>query len=182
MKKNIFKNKIYLNTEPPTINNIQLYGNHSLRDLGFIDVLYPIGCYYETSNGSFNPEAQWGGQWELEIEGQIHVNKSIDHFTTISGALRNQSDGGSPNSIVVTHAHYYMSDAPQHTHSTIASRSGYNDTGSYDAMVPYQFGINGSYYSANAGNHTHTLIAQGVSGVGRNMPPYICVYRWHRIG
>lgn len=183
MKKIIYKNKIYLDTDPPTINNINLYGNHSLKDLGFIDALYPIGCYYETSNGNFNPEAQWGGQWELEIEGQIHVTKDTTHFTTISGALRNQSDGGSINSIVATHTHYFGYDNVSHTHRAIAQRDHYEDGSSYDALQAWQSGFgSGEYYSMNAGNHTHTLAANGVSGAGRNMPPHINVYRWHRIG
>ena len=183
MKKIVYKDNIYLNTSPPTINNINLYGNHSLKDLGFINALYPIGCYYETSNGNFNPEAQWGGQWELEIEGQIHVAQEATVFPTIAGALNNQSDGGTINSIVAAHTHNYWIGDVNHAHSTIAMRPDYDETGNLDAMVTWGWlGYSATCYSSNAGNHTHTLASNGVSGAGRNMPPHINVYRWHRIG
>ena len=34
-----------------------------------IDILYPIGSYFETSDMSFDPSEFWGGTWELETEG-----------------------------------------------------------------------------------------------------------------
>lgn len=35
-------------------------------------VIYPIGCYFETSDIDFNPEEAWGGEWEEVSSGRWH--------------------------------------------------------------------------------------------------------------
>lgn len=32
---------------------------------GLIDMFYPVGSYYETSDAEFDPNKSWGGKWEL---------------------------------------------------------------------------------------------------------------------
>ena len=59
-----------------------------------IDFFYPIGCYFETSDDSFDPNVSWGGAWILEEEGNVHVS-SGDHY--LAG-----EDGGSTTSTVPT--------------------------------------------------------------------------------
>lgn len=29
-----------------------------------LDVFYPIGSFYETTNSSFDPNTEWGGTWD----------------------------------------------------------------------------------------------------------------------
>lgn len=41
-------------------NNIASVSNAS------IDIFYPIGSYYETSDSTFDPNASWGGSWTVE--------------------------------------------------------------------------------------------------------------------
>lgn len=41
-----------------------------------INVIYPVGTYYETSDTSFNPNTSWGGTWVLEEDGTVLVSKS----------------------------------------------------------------------------------------------------------
>ena len=43
-----------------------------------INLFYPVGSYYETSDTSFNPNTSWGGTWELEEDGTVLVSKSND--------------------------------------------------------------------------------------------------------
>ncbi len=43
------------------------------------DIIYPVGCYYETSDSNFNPQTAWGGTWELEEEGITHVGANDDN-------------------------------------------------------------------------------------------------------
>ncbi len=35
--------------------------------------------------------------------------------------------------------------------------------------------------ATSAGNHSHSILAEGVSGTGKNMPPYLVVYMWKRV-
>lgn len=39
----------------------------------FADMLYPVGSYYDTSDPNFDPNVAWGGVWELEDEGLVHI-------------------------------------------------------------------------------------------------------------
>lgn len=40
-----------------------LYYNLQNSVNGLIDLVYPVGSYYETSNSNFNPNESWGGTW-----------------------------------------------------------------------------------------------------------------------
>lgn len=51
-----------------------------INDSGFVnktdilDIFYPIGSYYETSDTDFDPNTAWGGTWVLEAEGLAHIS------------------------------------------------------------------------------------------------------------
>lgn len=62
------------------------------RLANMLDVFYPVGSYYETSDADFDPNYEWGGVWELETSGQVHVSAGTGY--SIAGALDNSSDGG----------------------------------------------------------------------------------------
>ena len=42
--------------------------------MAIVNVVYPVGSYYETSDANFNPNAAWGGTWVLEAEGIVHIS------------------------------------------------------------------------------------------------------------
>lgn len=64
-----------------------------------LDVYYPVGSYYETSDVNFNPNNQWGGTWVLEAEGQFHISAGATTKYNIG------QTGGSPDAVVVSHNH-----------------------------------------------------------------------------
>lgn len=41
---------------------------------GLIDLFYPVGSYYETSDTDFDPNKKWGGTWEY-VSGRWHRTK-----------------------------------------------------------------------------------------------------------
>ena len=53
----------------------------------FIDVFYPVGSYYESSDDSFNPNASWGGTWEITNGGLINGSPQ-----TMTQAYQSSSD------------------------------------------------------------------------------------------
>ena len=36
---------------------------------------HPVGSYYETSDPNFNPNTEWGGNWELDTPGRVMVSQ-----------------------------------------------------------------------------------------------------------
>ena len=153
---------------------------------GLLDLFYPVGSYYETSDTSFDPNKKWGGTWVLEVAGQVHVSAGTGY--TVSGALNNTSDGGSKDAIIPYHNHGF-------TQPTISSNtSGY-----------YILGTTGTLTRSNVKQGTGTQVSNvltaaaavtrdGAKATGgavhyagtdgnttdANMQPYVVVNRWHR--
>ena len=156
------------------------------------EIVYPVGCYFETTDTSFDPNTAFGGTWVLETGGQVHVSAGSGY--AISGALTNRSDGGSKDAIVPYHTHSTSVTQPtftipNHTHTGYfrqdnrvggdADRLGHS--GSYDS-----YGITITPPSGGGGACTRTtnvavsVAAAGVAVANKNMQPYIVVNRWHR--
>ena len=58
------------------INSLKV--NQEISDIkeqisGLLDLFYPIGSYYETSQSSFDPNASWGGTWRRDTNGYVTV-------------------------------------------------------------------------------------------------------------
>ena len=61
-----------------TITEVKL-NNQTIVDAGaaslsitqLSDIVYPVGCYYETSDSTFDPNTVWGGVWELVQAGDV---------------------------------------------------------------------------------------------------------------
>ena len=54
----------------------------------WLDIIYPVGTYYETSNTSFNPNTAWGGTWVREDDGTALVSyKSSGKFNEDIGTI-----------------------------------------------------------------------------------------------
>jgi len=148
---------------------------------GVLNIFYPVGSYYETSDTAFNPNTAWGGTWVLEAAGKFHVSAGTGYTAG--------STGGSADAIVPYHRHSVAKvtagiTGGAHTHD-IANRSVYGGSSNYMAL--YKGGTGTSTNAALSETHTHDLPAHntdyaGTSGntTGANMPPYIAVNRWHR--
>lgn len=166
-----------------------------------LDVFYPVGSYYETSDTSFDPNVAWGGTWVQETSGQVHVSAGGSY--SVSGALNNTSDGGastvkltSAQSGVPKHSHTYtrptvVTGGGGHSHTvTLKYRNAVPTNGS--SAQPWTEGNLSSTgtvtIASNSGTHSHTLTGGGVadntdagaSSAHNNMQPYIVVNRWHR--
>lgn len=169
-----------------------------------LPIFYPVGSYYETSDTTFNPNTEWGGTWELELAGQVHVSSGTGY--SVSGAETNTSDGGSK--YLQAHTHSDNFTLPNHTHGTGGTASEGTDRfmtmGSGDGWGVSRRTIKngtgtslaGNFYNenhsmtrkANTGNPTTNpsiagsvgAVSGATTGQGGDMPPYIVVNRWHR--
>ena len=125
-----------------------------------IDLFYPVGSYYETSDANFDPNVTWGGTWVLETSGQVHVS---------AGTGYNIGDTGGEATHTLT-----VNEMPHHRHDIALYNSGYSQQSSARDCV-----------TTNAWSDRWSLVGDYMDGVGRNDPhnnmqPYIVVNRWHR--
>ena len=154
-----------------------------------INIFYPVGSYYETSDGDFNPNTAWGGTWELEAQGLVHIGAGATY--TIG------STGGSATHKHTTQSHKLTaaeSGLPAHTHTQAKHRHELNTkwssgSGSVEAYTmannrtagatrytDYQTPtINENTAKAATSAHSH-----GDTGETSTMQPYVAVNRWHR--
>ncbi len=137
------------------VNNITPAGG------SLLDIFYPVGSYYETSDSTFNPNVQWGGTWVLENEGQVHVSAGENYEVG--------DTGGEVNHLLT------IDELPPHNHRVSSgwqSASGQPDRITYGA-------VNGQYQ--NTGNGNISFVENTGGNVAHNnMQPYIVVNRWHR--
>lgn len=159
-----------------------------------LPIFYPIGSYYETSDTTFNPNTEWGGTWELEVAGQVHVSSGTGY--AVSGATTNTTDGGASTVAL------QIANMPAHNHNSkslsgsfnirgnstsatmilgwsgIVTKTNYTWSGSHSHVdMPGGSNPNAETVTINA---THTHDSQGSGTAHNNMQPYIVVNRWHR--
>lgn len=137
--------------------------------ISFIDMIYPIGSIYMSTN-SVNPSLFIGGEWE-----QIQ-----DRFLLASGSTYGAGNtGGSADAVVVSHSHSPTTSnnkflvSPDNV-AVNSTHRAFPATGSSAYFVYVADTPNGINENAN----TTTV---GVSGTNKNMPPYLVVYMWKRI-
>ena len=120
--------------------------------LGFF---YPVGSYYETSDASFDPNNTWGGVWELETEGLVHIGAGANYAVGATG-------GEAAHTLKVE-------EMPSHSHNAyLAGGSIASSTGrlSWEVNTAQKYGSSIDY---TGGGKAHN-----------NMQPYTAVNRWHR--
>lgn len=151
---------------------------------GLVDFFYPVGSYYETSDIEFDPSKTWGGEWELETEGQFHISAGENY--EVDGALENTTDGGSKDAIVPYHNHTQNAHGHSITNSSYVLCNYSNvdrktvNNGSGASNMLHSDGAT-QRLGISASNNTATNNATGESVTDKNLPPYIIVNRWHRI-
>lgn len=170
----------------------------------FIDIIYPIGCYFETSEAEFDPNISWADTyWILESEGLVHVSGSKEGTYKVGavGAERGANNAATQS----VNAYAGIQDGGELEHKLTGVESGQKagtfntDDGGSHSHGMYSIWSNGSGSNSaytmsskrklmsrsteGAGTHKHsiTLSASDADNAHNNMQPYINIYRWHRI-
>ena len=126
---------------------------------------YPIGSYFTTKNAEFDPNAEWGGVWELDTNGKV----------TRCGTTVGETGGE------ITHA-TTVNELPGHTHTT--NRALWNNNGSMfgndsnwaAAVHLYSTGINVGRVNLTCSNPNTS------SSSHNNVQKSLICKRWHRVG
>ena len=147
-----FDSTAHMNSTDMTSAEVSSFVGTLGYTFNLINMFYPVGSYYETSDTSFNPNITWGGTWVLETEGQVHVS---------AGENYEVGDTGGEATHTLT-----IDEMPSHNHNTNVYRNG------------TQYG----WHTNSTGSTTtyNQISSQGGSQPHNNMPPYIVVNRWHR--
>ena len=181
------------------VSDVQLNGTSlksgtvaNLLTSSLIDIFYPVGSYYETSDTTFDPNTAWGGTWKLETEGMVHVsagtNYEVNHAADNNGA--GAKDGGNTTSATGNHT-LTINEMPSHTHTqnSHSHKLGSSVVRYINKTAIVAKGTNYKFFSEDSNLYTDgaTAVNQNTGGGGAHnhgnvstMQPYINVYRWHR--
>ena len=99
------------------VNNVSVVtdGVANVYASQIIDMLYPVGAYYETSDENFTPaSAGWPGTWVLETFGQVHVSAGNGYTIGSTGgvSVNNYTPAGTVAGFALNDVAYW----PSHTH------------------------------------------------------------------
>ena len=180
--------------------------NSQIEDIKsqMVDFFHPVGSYYETSDSLFDPNDSWGGTWEEEDPGRVHIGAGGKYSVGVPGGeeahkLTKDECGLSGHShgftqpIVAGGAHSHIPSNGQ--------SSGWLQSASAVARIKVSSSGGGGGYNVlycdsaverkntDSVAHTHTVSGGAVQSNGgadalqahNNMQPYIPVKRWHRI-
>lgn len=161
----------------------------TMSDSEMLDMFYPVGSYYETSDTSFNPNSAWGGTWVEDDAGLVLV--SAGTYDSITYAANNK--GGERTHILTpdetaskSHSHTYSKSNTATNNTTLTlnqipsheghlpvnsgSHTGYGNAGGKylpQAAFPYTYGSTGRGWDVQGGEMTPTGINTG-GGQGHN--------------
>lgn len=129
-----------------------------------LDLFYPVGSYYVTSDVDFNPNESWGGTWNLDNDGTALVSQSLE-----TGSLFNKDLG-----TVVGNEKFVMNlgQLPEHTALTRETKAGEWSLGTWEVHNP-----NENRYGANLQGYNDA--PDGGDPISLIRPSKI-VNRWHR--
>lgn len=147
------------NMQPYIVTNyIIKYSSAMSVNQSHLDMFYPVGSYYETSDSTFDPNVSFGGTWVLETEGQVHISAGENYEIGNTGGE-------------ATHT-LNINEMPSHTHTML-----------YSGGSTTTWGYNYTSSGGTRSGQTETSGGIGPTGGGQahnNMQPYIVVNRWHR--
>lgn len=156
--------KDYPDTTTPytatTMNNMQKL---------LVDLIYPVGTYYETSDSEFDPNVKWGGTWELDQSGTVLVSKS-----SASSSKFNDDVG----TVIGEENHTLTNDEmPIHRHNTRYAGGSYATGGQGSGYATCA-----EYASVGTRNSTDHFVGENAGGnqPHNNVQPSKIVNRWHR--
>lgn len=151
------------------INNVVF--NPVDEKFSIIDLIYPIGSIYMSVN-NVNPNVLFGGQWE----------QLKDRFLLGSGDTYTGGSTGGSATVTLTAA---QSGVPAHSHkyqdyNTTYTLKTTNRKPGTSTAVAYGTGLTagGGATERTSSNNT----AANASQAHNNMPPYLAVYMWERVG
>lgn len=144
-----------------------------------IDVLYPVGCYFETSDTTFDPNVSWGGIWVEDSTGKVTVAQDTNDtaFDVIG------ETGGLKQTNHVFYRPPLNTARAQDAGQTFLTRvqtyasAWLQDGGSSALTSSHSVAAVGGEVRSDGQINTEAGFFKYTS---TNLQPYITVKRWHR--
>ena len=146
--------------------NAIIQGKYRDVEITILD-FYPIGSYFTTKNADFDPNVEWGGEWELDTNGKV----------TRGGTSVGQTGGE------ITHA-TTTNELPGHTHTTtrfIERNDKGTNWGNDNITSVWDRRYGSSGITVYKGNRT-TTSCSNTSNSHNNVQKSLICKRWHRVG
>lgn len=140
---------------------------------GLMDIFYPVGSYYETSDTSFDPNVSWGGTWVEDTAGRVLVARNTGTFSNVGAT------GGSEYIQDHTHDLRFNGKTGQRILMSYSSGSSSAFDLSYTSVTGANTGNGVANISAGVVKNTASTATLSVGTAG-NLQPYIVIKRWHR--
>lgn len=175
-----------------------------------IDIIYPVGSYYETTNANFNPNTAWSGTtWQRISDGRTLIAGGGSSGYTVGSTYGEKTHKITTNEMPEHKHTATASTAGAHTHApgtmeitgTVCGvnaggaegafsrdhvRSGYMhiDDSTHNDIAYWEFKASRSWTgeTASAGSHTHTVTLANTGGTTAMslVQPSQAVARWLR--
>lgn len=137
-----------------------------------IDVAYPVGSIY-ISSSTMHPSVIFGGVWERFAEDKFLLSAGSTYgYGTTGGSVTVTLT--SAQSGVPAHSHKYQDYNTTYTLKTTNRKPGTSTAVAYGTSLT----AGGGATERTSSNNT----AANVSQAHENMPPYLAVYMWERVG
>ena len=146
-------------------NYLAVYGGSSI-----LDMFYPVGCFFETTDTNFDPNVVWGGVWVEDSAGRVTVAKDTGTFSTVG-------DTGGVESVSLSAA---IGSGQGDPNSLAFCALGRNE---WQKNHNYTYKVNGNGTWQQNGQFSHSTPVTEDNKNSRNVTvvqPYIVVKRWHR--
>ena len=146
----------------------------------FIDLFYPVGSYYETSDTTFDPNVSWTGTWVEDSAGKVTVSQNAATFATVGdtgGIERTRQAGYAPpiNSSSSQNANKAYLDY------TEAKINGWLTGDNSSSTISRIIQVASVAGNVNNDENSRTATEAGYySYTSTNLQPYVVVKRWHR--
>lgn len=161
------------NMQPYVVTNYIIKAKSAVSESqSYLDMFYPVGSYYETSNSTFNPNTHWGGTWEKVEEGKFL------QATTDNTKVGNSVSAGLPNITAQKKLAWGDISGNGIIMQSETNMGAFGVSGSSDA--PFIRGTStGSYNNILTFNASNSNPIYGNSTTVQ--PPAILVIIWHRV-
>lgn len=178
----------------------------NIKDL--LDIFYPVGSYYWTSQKAFNPEESFTGKW-IKVEGAFlfaysDEYKNVLNYTNNKANEANLSYNTETNKEITTlmagqdSVTLSISNLPEHSHNAVLNvpftvyDSEQKVIGTGRSAVMGNAATWGIYnnkilkdYQGSSNNTAHwesiNVANEGGGEAFSNMPPFIMAYCWRRV-
>lgn len=162
----------YTSAEKSKLQGIEAGAQVNPTTAELLDFFYPVGSYYETSDGSFDPNIEWGGTWVEDTSGFVTVAQDNGVFNTVGDTGGTQSNTITNDNIprgLISVSHIASMEGEFYSEGIVTKGRG--------AGLPRE----GSVASLSQTTYSHTYtFGKASPDAMTNLQPYIVVKRWHR--